>query len=88
VVKELAAKQETYNDPGSVDMDVLVAHMNPKITRNLDQKSDPLVDGVGRKIVLGGAHKIIVPRVLEHQVVPMLKGLDPLGEPGHCEVLP
>jgi hypothetical protein len=53
-----------------------------KITRNLDEESDPLVDGVGREVVLGGAHRIVAPRVLEHQAVPMLKWLDPLGEPG------
>ena len=58
-----------------------------KITLNLDEESDPFVDGVSREVVLGGAHRIVAPRVLEHQAVPMLKWL-PLGEPGHCEVLP
>jgi hypothetical protein len=80
--------ETTYRGSGTFRMDVFVTHVNVKFTRNLDEESDPLVDGVGRKIVLCGAHWVIAPCVLEHQLVPVLERLDPLGEPGKGQVLP
>jgi hypothetical protein len=53
-------------------MDVFVTHVNVKFTRNLDEEPDPLVDGVGGEIIFRGAHRVVAPRVVEHQAVPML----------------
>jgi hypothetical protein len=69
-------------------VDVNVAHVNPEFTRHFEQHSDPPIQGVGGEVVLGGTHRVVAPRVLEQQAVPMLKGLDPLSEPGNREVLP
>jgi hypothetical protein len=74
-------RRKTYRGSGFVDVDVDVAHVNVKITRNLDQHPDRFVQGVGGEVVLRGAHEVIAPRVVEHHAVPVLKQLDPLGEP-------
>ena len=58
------------------------------LTRNLDHYPEPLVQGVGRKVILGGAHGVVAAAVLIHQTITMLEGLDPLGEPGERQVLP
>jgi hypothetical protein len=46
----------TYRGSGTVHVDVFVTHVNMKFTWNLDEDPDPLVDGVGGKIILCGAH--------------------------------
>jgi hypothetical protein len=56
----------TYRDPGAVGVDFNIAHVDPKITRILDQHPDPLVQGFGREIILGGAHEVVAPRVMAH----------------------
>ena len=78
----------TYRGPGAVHVNIDVARVRMNVTRNFDQNSDPLVQGVGGEVVLGGAHEVITPRVVKHQAIPMLKWLDPLGEPGERQVLP
>jgi hypothetical protein len=63
-------------------MNVFIAHVNVKFTWDFDEEPDPLVDGVGGKIIFCSAHCVVAPCVLEHQAVPLLERLDPLGEPG------
>jgi hypothetical protein len=36
-----------YRGSGTFHVNVFVAHVNVKFTRNLDEEPDPLVDGVG-----------------------------------------
>jgi hypothetical protein len=86
-MKNQLVSKKTYRGSGSVHVDINVAHVNMKITRNFNQRPDPLVQGVGGEVVLGGAHEVVAPRVVEHQAIPMLKWLDPLGEPRHGQVL-
>jgi hypothetical protein len=71
----------THRGPGAIHVDVNIAHVNMKITWNLDQYPDPFVQGVDGEVVLRGAHEVIAPRVVQHQAAPVLKRLDPLGEP-------
>ena len=42
----------TYHGPGAVHVNIDVARVSMNVTRNFDQNSDPLVQGVGGKVVL------------------------------------
>ena len=53
-------------------MDIHITHVDPEIMWDFDQHPEPPVQGVGGEVVLGGAHGIVAPRVLEQQAVPML----------------
>jgi hypothetical protein len=60
---------------------VKIAHVRANVTWNLYHYLDPLVQGVGGEVVFGSAHGVVAANVFIHQAFPMLKRLDPLGEP-------
>jgi hypothetical protein len=57
-----------------------MTHVRVNVTRNFDHNPEPLVQGIGGKVVLGGAHGVVAADVLIHQTTTMLERLDPLGE--------
>jgi hypothetical protein len=51
------------------------------ITRDLDHHPEPLVQGVGREIILSDAHGVVTATIETYQAIAVLQGLDPLGKP-------
>jgi hypothetical protein len=60
--------RQTYRGAGVTRVNVNITHVRVNVTRNFDHHPDPLVQGVGGEVIFGGAHGVVTPRVLVHQV--------------------
>jgi hypothetical protein len=62
--------RKTYRDAGATRVYVKITDVSVNITRNLDHNPDPLVQGVGGEVVLGGTHGVVAAVVFIHQAIP------------------